>query len=261
MTADHAVFEAIGRLRDVARGLAARDLGRERDDWRRVESFVRRTRHAQGRDADDVVQEALVAIARHVAELEARDESGVLAWLTRIVHHKKIDGLRTRAREGTVVSGPEDGPSAVEQLERDDGQPVDDHALATLIEAVEEAIGAKVDGLGLPAMDRQLRRVQARATLHRVLGAETSEVRAVLGLDASVGADRLAKWVERGRPLLVSVLEGLAWDHEGDAREVFLALRERAMARRADAGRSRPGRRKGPGDGAGDGAGDGGGEP
>lgn len=244
MTTGDELFAALSRLRDAARNSAARDLGRERADWRAVESFVRRSRATLGPDGDDVVQDTLFSIAKHVADLDARDVASVIAWATRIARHKKIDLARARAREGKRVESHEGEPSAVELLERDDASPIDDRALAVLVEVVEEAIAARFDALPGPAADRLLKRTQARATLHRILGADRSELRSLLGLEASVSDDRLHKWVERGRPLLVTVLDGLAWDHEGDARSIFVALREAALTRRADAGVGRPERRK-----------------
>ncbi len=249
MTTGDELFAALGRLRDAARGARARDLSAERRDWRAVEVFVRRSRVSQGQDGDDVVQEALLSIARHVAELDARDPGAVVAWCTRIARHKKIDLTRMRAREGERVATPDDEPSAVDRLERDDGQPIDDRALTSLLEGIETGIAVHVDGLKIgSASERQLKRMQARATLHRVMGTETAELRGLLGLEPSFGSDRLAKWVERGRPLLVAVLERLAWDQDDTARGVLFALRDAVLARRADAGQARPERRKSKGD-------------
>ena len=239
-----ALFAVLGRLRDAARGRVPRDPARERADWRVVDAFVRRSRDALGLEGDDVAQDALMAIVRHVGEMEARDEAGAIAWVTRIVRNKKIDAARGRLREPRALEAEGDEGSLVERLEGEDGRPIDDRALTMLIEVVEEAITAKVDGLPLPAIDRQLRRVQARATLHRVLGAGAGELREVLALESGVTDDRLHKWVERGRPLLVAVLEGLAWDQQDEVRALFHALRDAVLARRADAGRPRPARRK-----------------
>jgi DNA-directed RNA polymerase specialized sigma24 family protein len=199
----------------------------------------------QGFDGDDVAQETLIAIARHVGDLDARDASAAVAWCARIASHKKIDMARARARQGQAVEAREGEPDAIDLLERDDGHPLDDRALTVLMEVIDEAIVRHVDGLGIrSAADRQLKRTQARATLYRVMGAETDQLRSVLALEPGFGSDRLAKWVERGRPLLVSVLERLAWDHEGDARTVLFTLRDLVLARRVDAGVARPERRK-----------------
>jgi DNA-directed RNA polymerase specialized sigma24 family protein len=245
VTTSAELFGALTRLRDAARGAQPRDLAAERVDWRRVEVFVRRSRAAEGQDCDDVVQEALLAIARHVGDLDARDEGASVAWCARIVRHKKIDLSRARAREGQRVETRQDEPTAVDLLEGDDGRAIDDRALSILLEVVDEAIVKHVDGLGIrSAAERQLKRSQARATLHRVMGTDTAELRSVLALEPSFGADRLAKWIERGRPILVAVLDRLAWDHEGDAKDVVLALREAVLARRVDAGVARPDRRK-----------------
>ncbi len=245
MTTGDELLLALSRLRDAARGSVPRARAREQSDWRAVEAFVRHSRATYGQDGDDVVQETLIAMARHVADLDARDAASAIAWATRIVRHKKIDLARARAREGKRAEARDGDASAVDQLERDDGTPIDDRALAVLIEVVEEGIAARVESLGIAsAADRQLKRMQARATLHRVLGQSTAHLRGVLALPPTFADDRLHKWVERGRPLLVAVLDALAWDHEGAARGVFTALREAALARRVDAGLARPDRRK-----------------
>lgn len=244
MTTGDELFAALSRLRDAARG-GVRELARERVDWRLVETFVRRSRATQGAEGDDVAQETLIAVARHVADLDARDAASAVAWCARIARHKKIDFVRARAREGKRAEATEADASAVDLIERDDGSPIDDRALARLVEVVEDGIARYVEGLAIrSAVERQLKRTQARATLHRVLGAETAQLREVLALEPGFAADRLHKWVERGRPLLVAVLDRLAWDHEGDAHEVFMTLREAVLARRADAGVARPERRK-----------------
>jgi hypothetical protein len=186
----------------------------------------------------------MIAIARHVDDLDARDPGSAIAWCARIAHHKRIDLVRARVRRVPVDAAREGEPSAVDFLERDDGRPIDDRALAMLIEVVETAIAAHVEGLAIGSADRQLKRSQARATLHRLLGTDTEQLRAVLAVEPTFGSDRLAKWVERGRPILVAVLERLAWDHEGDAREMAFALRDMALSRRIDAGIARPERRR-----------------
>lgn len=249
MTTSGELFAALSRLRDAARGQRARELVQERNDWRAVEAFVRQNRAARGQDGDDVTQDALIAMARHVGDLDARDAPGALAWCARIAHHKKVDMARARAREGRRAQAHEPDTTAVDLLERDDGHPIDDRALAILISVVEERIHTHVEKLGISsAAERQLKRTQARATLHRVLGAETPQLRSVLALDPGFAPDRLHKWVERGRPLLLAVLESLAWDHEGDAQDVVNMLRDAVLARRVDAGVARPGRRKSKGE-------------
>lgn len=244
MTTSDELFRALGRLRDAARGVTGRDRVRELADWRSVEAFLRRSRSAVGPDRDDVVQDALVSIAKHVGALEADEPGAAIAWVTRIVRHKKIDHARMRVRRlDRPVLGEAEG-SAVEQLERDDGRAVDERALGMLVEVVEEGLAAYVETLALPAHEAHLRRLQARATLHRVLGESVADLRAILALDASVGADRLSKWVERGRPTLDAALARMIPDHEADAATVLEALREAVQARRGDAGVARPARRK-----------------
>ncbi|MFO0686206.1 MAG: sigma factor [Sandaracinus sp.] len=244
MTTSDELYRALGRLRDAARGVAQRDRVRELADWRSVETFLRRSRSAVGPDHDDVVQDALVSIAKHVGTLEADEPGAAVAWVTRIVRHKKIDHARMRVRRLDRVVLDEAEASALDRLERDDGRAVDERALGMLVEVVEEGLTAYVATLSLPAHEAHLRRLQARATLHRVLGESVADLRAILALDESVGVDRLSKWVERGRPTLDAALERMIPAHEAEAATVLEALREAVRARRSDAGLSRPARRK-----------------
>lgn len=245
MTTSEELLGALGRLRDAARGVR-RDRTRELADWRVVDAFVRRNRAAMGEDGDDIAQDALIAIARHVGTLDAEDPGAVVAWVTRIVRHKKIDRIRRRAIERKQLEPSTGETSAVDLLERDDGGPIDEQALGRLVEAVEEGLIAYVATLRLAPAEAHLRRLQARATLHRVLGESVPELRAILALDESVTTERLWKWIERGRPTLDATLERLIAAHEGDAAAVFEALREALHVRRADAGIARPSRRKSP---------------
>ena len=237
------IHAVLCRLRDAARGEGMRDRRREQSDWRSVDAWIRRQRTTKGSEGDDVAQEALIAIARRIGDLDARDPASAAAWLSRIARHKQIDVARVRAREGKRVE-PVGDEEATDAIARDDAGHVDNDALARLTAIVEEAITTHVATLELAAADRQMRRMQARASLHRVLGASQSELRAALALEDSMPGDRLHKWVERGRPILAAALEAEAGKHESPARELLERLREVALERRADAGIARPSRRK-----------------
>ncbi|MEM1007676.1 MAG: sigma-70 family RNA polymerase sigma factor [Myxococcota bacterium] len=56
-------------------------------------------------DAEEVVQDTVVAVFQHVHRFEGR--CSVRSWLFRIVHHKIIDHLRKSSR---FVQEPEEGP-------------------------------------------------------------------------------------------------------------------------------------------------------
>jgi DNA-directed RNA polymerase specialized sigma24 family protein len=238
------LFAALCRLRDAARG-GARDRQREQSDWRAVDAWLRRQRAA--RESEDAVQEALLSIARRVGELDARDAPSAAAWLSRIVKHKRIDEARQRAREGKRVE-PIGDELPTDSIARDDAWQLDDDALARLIHVVEEAITTHVATLGLPAGDAMLRRMQARATLQRVLGATQAELRATLAIDDAIGDARVHKWIERGRPLLVRSLDRVEADPDEPLHALIDRLREVALERRIDAGIARPGRRKSAGE-------------
>ncbi len=244
MTTSDELLGALGRLRDAARGAVPRHRERELRDWRAVEAFVRRSRAATGSDGDEVAQDALIAIARHVGSLEASDPAAAVTWVTRIVRHKKIDHARIRARARQIRATDSGEASAIDQLERDDGRPVDERALGMLVEVVEEGIAAHVASLGLPPPEAHLRRLQARATLHRLLGESVDDLRAILALDASFGGDRLSKWIERGRPTLDAALARMIPAHDTDAAMVLETLREAVQLRRGDHGVARPARRR-----------------
>ncbi|MCK6512581.1 sigma-70 family RNA polymerase sigma factor [Myxococcota bacterium] len=58
-------------------------------------------------EAEEVVQETVVAILQHIERFEGR--CSIRSWLFRIVHHKAIDHLRRTAR---FVKPPEEDPYA-----------------------------------------------------------------------------------------------------------------------------------------------------
>jgi len=246
VTSTDELFAALCRLRDAARS-GARDRRREHDDWRTVDAWLRRQRAAHDSDGDDLVQESLLSIARRIGELDARDGSSAAAWLSRIVRHKRIDRVRQRARQGQRVE-PIADESPTDAIARDDAWQLDDDAHVRLVQIVEEAITQQVATLTLPAAEGALRRTQARATLHRVLGASQTELRAALAIDDAVTNDRVHKWVERGRPVLVAALDRIVTDPDDVLRVLVDRLREVALERRIDAGIARPGRRKGTGE-------------
>jgi DNA-directed RNA polymerase specialized sigma24 family protein len=232
------LFAALSRLRDAARG-GTRELRSERADWRTVDAWLRRHRIARSEGGDDLLQEALLAVARRVGGLEARDGSSAAAWLVRVLRHKQIDAARIRASQ------------RVEPLEDDalaatthDAPPLDDDALDRIVAIVEDAIAMHVSTLELAPADALLRRLQARATLQRALGATGPEIRHALAIDDAVRDDRLHKWVERGRPILVAALARIGAEPGSVLASAIEQLRDVALERRIDAGIARPARRK-----------------
>ena len=236
------LFAALSRLRELPEG----EANRARGEWRIIERWLR-ANELRGRDQDDVHQETLIAIARRVGRLEAEHAGAAVRWINTIRKRKFIDLIRhesrSPARLGLRRVSSDEVPSPVDLLERDDARPVDPEALELLVESVELAIGDYVDSAYTNAVDRQLRRLQGRAVLHRVLGHDLAGIRAALALGPDLGDDRIYKWVERGRPVL---LEALARMREGASEqglEIVDVLSGLAAERRVDAGRPRVARR------------------
>ncbi len=236
------LFAALSRLRELPQDVA----NRERSEWRVVERWLREN-HPRGREADDVHQETLIAIARRVSMLEAEHAGAAVRWVNTIRKRKFIDLIRhesrSPARLGLARFATEEAPAPVDLIERDDARAVDPQALELLVESVEVAIGEHVDVTYPNALDRQLRRLQARAILHRALGQDLEGIRAALALGPDFGDDRIYKWVERGRPVLRLVLAQMRESASEEAAAVLEVLGERAASRRADAGRPRAARR------------------
>lgn len=232
------LFAALSRLRELAPEAA----GRERAEWRIVERWLR-ANHPRGRDVEDVHQETLIAIARHVSTLEATHAGGAVRWVNTIRKRKLIDLVRhesrSPARLGLAYAPADDGSMPVDLLERDDARPVDPQALELLVEAVEVAIGEHADATWTNAIDRQLRRLQGRATLQRSLGQDLDGIRRALALGPDLGDDRIYKWIERGRPVLLAALARIREDASEEVVPVIDVLVELASARRVDAGRPR----------------------
>jgi DNA-directed RNA polymerase specialized sigma24 family protein len=236
------LFAALSRLRE----LSPEDAARERTAWSVVERWLR-ANHPRGREADDVHQETLIAIARRVSSLEAEHAGAAVRWVSTIRKRKFIDLIRNESRSparlglsGTFAN--DDVPTPVDLLERDDARAVDPEALELLVEAVEVAIGEHADATYTNAIDRQLRRLQGRAMLHRALGQDLEGIRAALALGPELGADRIYKWIERGRPVLLAALARLRAEASEESLAVIEALAELASSRRIDAGRPRPDR-------------------
>jgi hypothetical protein len=239
------LFEALVRAREAARTGAP---GSHRD-WRVIERWVRSMHLARREsDRDEIAQDTLLAIARHVGRLEATTPEGAAKWVGVIARHKRIDHLRLRIRERTLFAKESGDEPLIDTIERDDGGALDDATLGALIDGIEDAIVAHVEQSTPVARDRMLRKLQARACLHRLLGHDAEAIRAALRLEPDVSDERLYKWIERGRALVAAATEVLAQQAEEEAlRQVLEALGEAAGARRVDAGIARPERRKGHG--------------
>jgi DNA-directed RNA polymerase specialized sigma24 family protein len=236
-----AFYEALDALR------RAEDPFEPRLDepWRVVLDWVRARVRPRDPRRDDVVQETLLAIARHVRHMDAGTPRQAARWASVIVRRKVIDGLRDDEHDAVSV-GLSEGDAALETLPGAEPAPP-----AELLEAqhraIEEIVVAHIERSEASASVRLTRRAMARAALYRlVVDLEPDAVEDRLGLPEPVGRDRLYKWVERGRAIVAEAMRawrsGSAGQRDVDAiAEVVVELVE---TRRADAGKPRPERRR-----------------
>lgn len=236
-----ALYEALDTLR------RADDAFSPRLDavWRVVSAWVRdRTpRHETRRD--DITQETLLAIARSVQQMDATTPRQAAKWTSVIMRRKHIDLLRGDAHDA-VAHGLVEDEFVVETVPTPEVS-----ASSELLDAqhrrIEERVLAFVDASERSASVRLTRRAMARASLYRlVLELEPDAVEARLGLPEPVGRDRLYKWVERGRTVLAEAMRdwAQALPDEADVQAISQVVIELAEARRADAGKPRPERRR-----------------
>lgn len=248
MPSPDTLFDALVALRDGGDPLDRRHDAR----WRTIDAWLRATFPAVDADADEARQETLLAIARGVVSMEASVPAQAMKWISIIHRRKKIDGLRVRSRDpvrrGLDRGGQGDElPPLVEQIAGIDEPRVDPAAIERILETVEEHVEAILaeDHEHSPA-GRHLRRLQARATLRRlVLEADFEELTRSLDADEPLTRDRVYKWVERGRPLVLAALDRwIAEEGEGTmVASIAAVVRGIVEARRSDAGRARPERR------------------
>lgn len=213
--------------------------------WRVLVGWVRaRTRQGERR-RDDVVQETLLAIARHVRHMDATTPRQAARWASIILRRKHIDLARTDATDA-VAHGLNEGDAALDSAPSPEPAPAPE-----LLEAhqrrIEEVVLAHIDRGEPSASVRLTRRSMARAALYRlVLDLEPEAVELRLALPEPIGKDRLYKWIERGRTLVADAMR--AWEaahpDEDEIRAISEVVVELVEARRADAGKPRPERRR-----------------
>jgi hypothetical protein len=253
MPSPETLFDALVALREGGDPLDRRHDAR----WRTIEAWLRETFPARGPDADEARQETLLAIGRGVVAMEARVPQQAMKWISTIHKRKKIDGIRVRSRDPIRRALDRGGSAAaegslVDRLEADGEPRVDARAIERIVETIEEHVEALLaEELERAPAARHLRRLQARATLHRLLlEADFEELSRMLDADEPLTRDRVYKWVERGRPLVLAAVDRwIAHDGEGTlVPQIAAVVRELVEARRADAGVPRP-ERRGEGDG------------
>lgn len=213
--------------------------------WRVVSEWTRSRLPTRDRRHDDVVQETLLAIARYVREMDATTPRGAAKWASTILRRKQIDVLRQDAIDAVAkglgeAEGALDGVAALEPS-------LPAMVLDEQYRRIEEVVLAAIEQDYAPAAVKLTRRSMARAAIYRlVLELEPEAIEARLGLAEPIGKERLYKWVERGRTVVADAMR--AWSEarpdESDVQAIAGVVIELVEARRADAGKPRPDRRK-----------------
>lgn len=226
--------EAPKRLKDAAAtvvyGRLARLLGDERD-----------------RDVlRDDVQEAFLRVLRYVPGARLADARGSTAWLKKVALNRRTDRLRKKKRAREAAERLRGEAAVTEPLEQPAQQAAPDP------EALEDYRVELFRRVALALEGRQARaqvtgRRQAELAWRRyVLGHSREDLAHEPGAPSKL--DTVSKWLGRGRDQhIVPVLEAWLEELPEDAaeREAVEAMRGFFTgARRADAGKARPDRRK-----------------
>ncbi|MDQ3036694.1 MAG: hypothetical protein M3Y87_30155, partial [Myxococcota bacterium] len=240
MTSPDTLFDALVALRASGAPLDPRHDGR----WRTIEAWLRATFPATGVDAEDARQETLIAIGRNVLRMEASAPLQAVKWVATIHRRKKVDGIRVRSRDPVQrglerrAAGEEEGTSLIERLEGEDERAIDVEVIERIVGTIEEHVAAHLEETEPAAAVRHLRRLQARAALRRlVLEAEFEELVAALDADEPLSRDRVYKWVERGRAVVIAALDRwvAAEGESPNVAEIAGVVREEMTSRRVDA--------------------------
>ena len=214
------LYAALDELRTAAQPAHPRHHGA----WGIVGAFLA---HLDRRAEADTRQETLIKVLRGVRTFSGQTPGEAVAWLRTVHQRRARDVWRTVQNEPVRTA-------LHEQRTRD-----------ALFARLERHLAATTQS----AKVREMRRVQARvAWLRLVREADGAElIRAAAPMEVN-SLDQVYKWVERGRGLLIEVLDAGAPPQEGetdvDDPDVRAALREIFATRRADAGIARPERRR-----------------
>lgn len=217
--------------------------------WAALSDHLDRRYRLPAREHDDVRQRTLLKVLRAVSAMNAETEGGAEAWLrkvhrtARVDHHRTQSGkmmdeaLRTTPRDADGEWLGRVAPAAESSERPDDEEAALDHALDVVLERVTMWLAQNVKRPNKRAGDR--RRAEA-ALLANVRGLDAGQIASRLA-DGENAPSKAAiyKWIERGREnvVLPAISE---WRHPV-AEPLAEVLRG---ARRADAGRPRPKRRK-----------------
>lgn len=243
-------YEHLSVLRDAEDPSAPEHAQR----WREIARWLEQAFPGTRRETDDARQEALISLLRHVRSMRAEGPLQAAKWVATIVRRKRVDVLRMRTRDpvaSALATEPrsEDVTPFVDRLAAESGAPHDPRALSALVTTILDHAHRALEETEKSAVKRQLRRTQAHATLLRlVCDADADAIASALDHGEPVTKDRIYKWIERGRAVVLLGLDRwertAAEDERDEVVPVIAIVREQVEERRADAGVPRPDRRK-----------------
>lgn len=237
--------ELLSALRSLQRATDPYDR-RHGSDWQVIDAFMRASVPIRSERDQDAHQEALFAIARNVGNFDDFHPLAAAKWVIVIRRRRAIDLIRQNARDPVArglsrLTDPEmDEP--LTQISDAQLPDVAGDALDAIACSLQDAVEGHLQASSMSAASRHMARQQARASIERILlGEELNTIIERLGGDERLSADRVYKWVERGRPTVLAAIDRWAVDRD---ESIVAALRELFEKRRADAGQPRPSRRK-----------------
>lgn len=245
MPALEALFDALCTLRDAG------DPWDPRYDaeWRVIDRYVHTSWPGGGPEGEELRQETMFAIARSVSRMEAAHPLQAAKWVATIRRHKKIDARRAWHADPVARWLDRGEERALDRVVAHEHRPsIASNAVEQVIDQVLIEVDVMLSERERDPAQRHLDRLRARAAIRRlVLRADFDELLAALDAGEPLSPDRVYKWVERGRPIVLAALERWAARaaEEPAELEIVRTLREIVEARRADAGQPRPGRRRG----------------
>ena len=224
------LLDALEVLRDRDfRGAAARASA-----WRAVTAAVRM--YLGDDKEEDIRQEVLLAIAESVHNLHATTPGAAIAWVRAICRNTRAETYRRRGRTPL-------GHAVTIDLVNLRAEPIPSvEMVPAIIESFIARVARHLERVEPCPRARERRLRQAIACVRRtVLDESIEELRPRVAPDAT--ADLIAKWVERGRALVIEVANAEGRDDE-DAAALFRPFADAAARRRADVGLPRLARRR-----------------
>lgn len=221
------LFGALASLRDAP---AAPDRS---GAWKIVQRHVHR---ALPPECEDERQSALLAVLESAATLRATSAVGAAAWVRAVCRNQRIDAHR--ARHVGRDTPFDDGHAHASTASADPPAELSDRVIDAFIARVDQYLAYSA----LRPSTRARRRTQAIVAVRR-LALEDSLPEIAEGLALTISVELLTKWVERGRAVILATIE---YDRgrDPDVADLFAPFADLALARRVDAGRPRPDRRR-----------------